>query len=452
MEKYDLFVIGGGSAGLKTARTVARAGWRVAVAEERELGGECYWAGCVPTKAMVRAAEVWRLVQHAGEFGVNVAEARADFGAAMRYKDRAVAESGGAPPRDGGLPVLGATLYREHARFESPHIVRVGRDVVSAEHILLAPGTVPAVPAIPGLAEQGYITNREAVALKTLPSRIAVVGGGPIGLELGQVFHRFGAQVTVLEAAGRLLSAEDAEISELVEQYLTNEGMRVITGARASAVRPADGARAVEIQTSSGVDEVRCDAVLVATGRRVDGDALCLAAAGLGLEHGFVPVDEQLRTAQPHILAPGDVHGGALFTHVASYEGAVAAETLLGKPAAPDLSVVPRCTFVDPEVASVGLTEAQAAANGEVRVLRFPFATLDRAILYGDTRGLVKLIVEQRTSRILGGHIVGPHASSLIAEICVCMKAGLPVTAISSVMHAFPTFPEAVEAAALQAP
>lgn len=456
MKEFDLVVIGGGSAGLKAARTAASMGRTVALAEERELGGECFWAGCVPTKALVRAAQVWHLVRRSGEFGIQADIRSADFAAAMAYKERVLRRVAGEGPSDGGLSKLGAAYFPVRASFEDSHSVRVGGNVIRASHILLATGTVPTAPPVPGLHETGYITNREAVDLAALPARLVVLGGGPIGLEFAQVLRRFGSEVTVVELAAHVLPREDVEVSELAAVYLKEEGVHILLSSSAIEVRrSADGReKLVRIRTPRGETEIPCDEILVATGRAAAVEGAGLEAAGVFHDGRCVPADHYLRTNVPHILAAGDVAGGYMFTHVASYEGRLAAiNAFTAAPEPFDHRVVPRCTYIDPEVASIGVTEEEAREQDrDIRVLTFSFADLDRAIIHNDARGLVKLVVDKLDGQILGGHVIGPDASSVIAELAVCMKNHLPVSAISDTMHAYPSFPEAVEAAAISAP
>jgi len=454
VQEFDLIVIGGGSAGLKAARTAARGGRAVALAEERELGGECFWAGCVPTKAMVRAAQVWHLVRRAQEFGIQAEIRKADFADAMAYKERVLRRVAGDGPSDAGLSRLGARFYPTHARFEGPNEVRVGEEVVRGKQIIVATGTVPAVPPIPGLKEAGFITNREAVNLTTLPRRLVVLGAGPIGLEFAQVFRRFGAEVTVVETLPQILPREDAEIAALAAGFLEEEGIRILTGARAEQVTAKPGgSRRVQVRRGETIEAIECDEILVATGRRAAIEGLNIEAAGVDFEARCIQVDHYLHTNVPHILAAGDVAGGYLFTHVASSEGRLAAlNAFTDKPEPFDHRVVPRCTFINPEVASIGLTEQEAAEQGMRAVTQsFSFADLDRAIIQGEARGLVKLVVDELDGQILGAHLVGPDASSILAELAVCMKNHLPISAIADTMHAYPSFPEAVEAAALAA-
>jgi pyruvate/2-oxoglutarate dehydrogenase complex dihydrolipoamide dehydrogenase (E3) component len=453
LQEFDLVVIGGGSAGLKAARTAAKMGRSVALAEERELGGECFWAGCVPTKAMVRSAEVWNLVRHARRFGMHVTVDHTDFAEAMKYKDEAVRQVAGDGPADAGLSRLGASYFPAHATFESAHEVRIGAEVIRGRNILVATGTVPRIPDIPGLKEAGYITNREAVNLTQLPRHLCVLGGGPIGLEFAQVFRRFGSEVTVIEKSDRVLANEDEDISMLAAAYLREESVRILTGGIAERVTSENGLKSVHVRQGAHSETIHCEEILVAAGRDAAFGGLNIETTGVRSTNRKIHTDEHLRTHVPHIWAAGDVCGGYLFTHVASYEGNLVAHNMFSDQLTPfNHNVVPRCTFIDPEVASIGLTECEAVETGAAITTHcFSFADLDRAILYGDARGLVKLVVNAADHQILGAHLIGPHASSILSEIAVCMQNRLPVSAIANTMHAYPSFPEAVEAAALSA-
>jgi pyruvate/2-oxoglutarate dehydrogenase complex dihydrolipoamide dehydrogenase (E3) component len=287
-----------------------------------------------------------------------------------------------------------------------------------------------------------------------LPKSLIILGGGPIGLEFAQAFRRFGAEVTIVELGPRILANEEAEISELVEGYLRAEGIALITSGRAVCAMKNDRGKRIVVRTADEDKVLEAEDILVATGRSAATGGLELDAAGVEHTQLGITIDGNLRTSQPHIWAAGDVGGGYMFTHVASYEGKLAAQNAFSKePSAADLRVVPRITFVDPEVASVGLTEEEAIRSGrDVVAHRFSFSDLDRAILHNDARGIVKLVADAKSGEILGAHLVGPQGSSILAEVTLAMKHRLPISAIAETMHAYPSFPEAVEAAALDAP
>lgn len=454
MQEYDLVVIGGGSAGLKAARTAARLGKTVAVAEERELGGECFWAGCVPTKAMIRAAQVWHLVERAREFGIEVDIRKADFAAAMAFKERAIQRVAGESLPDGGLSLMGIAYFPTRATFEGPHDIRVGDEVIRGKQIILATGTVPAVPPIPGLAEAGFLTNREAVELKALPKTLVVLGAGPIGLEFAQTYRRFGSEVTVLEVGASILPREDEELVGMAERYLQEEGIRIQTNALTERVDRVNGRKRLLVTHSGITEEIVCDEILIATGRQPAVQGIGIEAAGIPYSRHGVEVDEFQRTCVPHIWAPGDVNGGYLFTHVASYEGKLVANNACTDTLTPrDLRYVPRCTYIDPEVSSIGLTEHEAREKGfSVAIHAALFAANDRAVLYDAPQGIAKIVVNADTGQILGGHLLGHESSSLLAELAVCMRNGVPLSGLADTMHAYPSFPEAIEMAALTPP
>jgi pyruvate/2-oxoglutarate dehydrogenase complex dihydrolipoamide dehydrogenase (E3) component len=446
-------VIGGGSAGLKIARRAARAGRSVALAEAVELGGECFWAGCVPTKALVRAAEVRQLVREAARFGTQVQSASTDFASVTAWKDSAQKAVGGDGPADGGLGALGVHYLPCYARFLNDHLLETDAgDRIEAETIVLAAGTIPHIPPIPGLAEAQPLTNRTALRIGSLPATLVVLGAGPIGLEFAQIFSRFGSSVTVLERGPRVLPAEDPEISALLQQRLEEEGIRFVTQAAVrQVIVTSPETRTVQLSSPAGLEELQCEQILCAAGRAVDAERMGVAAAGIEMEGRFVKRNDELRSSVPHIWAPGDVGGGMMFTHVAAHHGSVVAENLLnGQNRKAQTRAIPRATFTDPEAASVGLTEEQARAGGHaVKVHRCDMASLDRAVLNGTPWGLVKLVSDADSGELLGAHIVGAQAGSMLAEVTLAVHHRMPVSALAETMHAYPTFPEAVEAAAL---
>ena len=457
-QEFDVVVLGAGSAGPKAARTAARAGAKVAIFEEALIGGECLYTGCVPSKALIHSATLWNRMGRAAEFGLPAyAGGPADFGAVMRHAQRTIQEVGGGSALD-SFARQGITTVCERAHFVDPHTVKVSKTGTQyrAKQFILCTGSLPAIPPIPGLEEAGYDTNRTVFDWTALPPRIVVLGGGAIGCELGQVFRRFGAAVTILHNGSRILARDDADAAQVLQEQLAAEGIRIVTHACAEKVTRCGAEKVFHMADG---EEIVGDAVLVAAGRKSNVAGLSLDAAGVGCdEHGRLKTSAHLQTNVPHIWAAGDVTSEYKFTHVASYEGAVAATNALAvlrgeDPCCPaDYRVIPRVTYTDPEVASVGLTPAMARMthpHDMLDIARFPFAHLDKAIITGDTRGFVQIVSLKSDGTILGGQIAGPHAGGLINEICLAMRARVPVSEIALTIHAYPTLPEAVEAAAL---
>lgn len=457
MADYDIGVIGAGSAGPKAARTAAGAGAKVAIFEESLIGGECLYSGCVPSKALIHSASLWTRIQRAHQFGLPAYSGpRADFSQVMDHARRTI-ETVGSGSAVESFARAGVDTICERATFVDSHTVetsKTGRRI-TAQQWILCTGSTPAVPKVPGLAEAGYETNRTIFNARSLPPRLVVMGGGPIGCELGQVFSRFGSKVFILHRGPRILARDDADAAEVLAKALTAEGIVIVTDARVESI---DGRGGVKVLNLGGGRTIECDMILVAAGRRSNTDGLNLAAAGIDVSDKGLTVGPTMQTNCKHIWAAGDVATEYKFTHVVSYEGAVAAlnavAAMHGKPPIEaDYRVIPRVTYTDPEVASVGLTPAVAQMRHDVAnvdVARFSFADLDKAIILGDTEGFVQIVSLKSTGEILGAQIVGAYAGSLISEICLAMRARLSVAEIALTMHAYPTMPEAVEAAAYQ--
>jgi len=455
--EFDIAVIGAGSAGPKAARTAAATGAKVVLFEEALIGGECLYTGCVPSKAVIYAASLWKRIQRADDFGLPAFDGRqADFGAVMRHARQTIETVGSGSAVD-SFNRAGITTICERASFVDPHTVVTSKTDrrFRAKQFILCTGSVPTVPPVPGLEEAGYETNRNVFERTTLPARLVVLGGGPIGCELGQVFARFGSQVTILHNGPRILARDDADAADVLHKHLVDEGIRVLTNAKIERIERNGEEKTLVMATG---ERIVVDAILVAAGRKANVDGLNLGAAGVVVENGRLKTEPTLQTNVGHIWAAGDIATDYKFTHVVSYEGAVAAINAVaaidGKPAiTADYRVVPRVTYTDPEVASVGLTPAIARmshADEEIDVSRFDFADLDKAIILGDTAGFVQIVSLKVDGTILGAQIVGAHAGSLISEICLAMRARLSVAEIALTMHAYPTMPEAVEAAAYQ--
>ena len=457
-QEFDVAVLGAGSAGPKAARTAANLGARVVLFEEALIGGECLHTGCVPSKSLIHSATLWDRMRRAPEFGLPAYDGPpADFGAVLRHARQTIEEVGGGDAIE-GFKRQGITTVCERVHFVDPHTVETGKTGARyrASQFILCTGSLPAVPPIEGLEEAGYDTNRTVFDWTSLPRRVVILGGGAIGCELGQVFRRFGAEVTILHNGARILARDDADAALVLQDRLTMEGVRIVTEAHVEKVLRHGDERVLLMR---GGEEIRCDAILVAAGRRSNVAGLDLAVAGVHCEDGGrLKTDMYLQTNAPHVWAAGDVASEYKFTHVASYEGAIAAtnavSVLRGEaPCCPaDYRIIPRVTYTDPEVASVGLTPVTARlsyAAEALDVARFPFAHLDKAIITGETVGFVQLVSLKSDGTILGGQIVGAQAGGLINEVCLAMHARMPVVEIALTMHAYPTLPEAIEAAAL---
>lgn len=449
MRHLDLIVIGTGSAGSSAAQAARRAGARVAVVERDRLGGECPHYACIPTKAMLRCARVYRMVKRAGEFGVRVADIGFDWSVVAARRDRMVDLVTGEERRYAmAFEQAGIAVVRGTARFVAEHTLDVDGERLAARHFVIATGSLPAVPDIPGLRETGFLTNLEASRATTLPASVAIIGGGPVGVEFAQIYAGFEVPVVLIEQEPQLLPREEREVAVLLRRFLEEAGVRVLTDATVVRADREDGRKRLHVRVGERVEVVEAAEILVAVGRRPAVDELELSRAGVQVDPRGVVTDPSLRTTLSHIWAAGDVVGRLRFTHVAAYEGHLAGmNATSGTAAVEDLRVVPRVTFADPEVASVGLTEAEAARDHAVSVRLYSFAALARAHLEGEARGLVKIIADAESGALLGGHIIGPHAGELIHEIAVAMENRVDADGLAGTIHAFPTLAEAVGAA-----
>ncbi|MEW6581339.1 MAG: FAD-dependent oxidoreductase [Actinomycetota bacterium] len=451
MHTHDLIVIGAGMAGINATIRAAEAGRRVALVERAMVGGTCPTRGCIPTKAMVRSAEIAHEARRAGEFGIRVTGVEVDF-AAVIDRVRGIIDKGSRGAR-GYLESLDAVeLIDGEARLTGPESVRVDGREISAARIVVATGAEPSIPPIPGLADVPHLTSDDVLRLTDLPRRIVVIGGGPIALELGQALSRLGAAVTLVEVLPRLLPAEEPEIVDMLAGYLREEGIEVLTGATVRAARPGP---ALLVEHGGRERLIEADALLVATGRRPATAALGLAEAGVELDRAGIRVDERLRTTRGSVFAAGDVVGlpyGA-FTHVARRMGVAVAENALDlAPQAVEPDLGPRAVFTDPELAMIGMTEAEARAAGHDVAVGTATPSGGKARAWGEERGMVKVVIDARTRRILGARILAYHGADLVHPVAVAMSApGGAVDPLLATMHVHPTLGEVVLAAAQRA-
>lgn len=454
---FDVAVIGGGTAGLVAAQTVAASGRRVVLVEASRLGGECTWNGCVPSKALIAAARLMHDIGRADRFGIQAPTPHVDFPAVMghvRSRIEAIARYEDASH----LRASGVVVRLGRARLEPGPSLVVDEEPVAARRIVICTGSRSSVPPIPGLAEVPFLTNETLFDLDRQPQRLIVIGAGPMGLEMAQAFARLGISVDVVDLVTTLLPREDPDIVAIARTSLDDDGVRLHLGAEIGAVRHAGGAYEVELRIAERHHRLAGDALLVAAGRRPNTDGLGLAAVGVRSRSAGVIVDEQLRTTAPGIFAAGDVTGVLPFTHVAAYQGRLAALNALGKRRRADYRVVPWVIFTDPEIAHVGLTEPEAQSrHRSCRTAVLPFSAIDRAVIQREPRGLVKLVTGGRPllgyaggGRLLGAHLIGPGAGELIHEFALVMQLHAFTGRLAQTIHAYPTLALGAQQAAAQ--
>lgn len=446
--RFDLFVIGGGGAGSETAFRVGESKTlRVGLVERDMLGGECNNYGCVPTKALLKAAKVVHSARNAAPFGIQVRDVAVDFPKVMQRVRGIVSHFsryGTTPFKEIGVEVyLGPT-----ARFLDPERMELDDGtVITSKRFVVATGSKAAVPPIDGLRETGFWTNEEATHLTELPPSIAIVGGGPIGVEFAQIFARLGSTVTVIEALDRILGPEDADASAVLHESLESDGVRIITSAKVVKVAQGGSGKKISLEDGTTVDAAE---LLVAVGRTPSFGLLDPDKAGIVLGKGGKPeLTATLKTTTPTIWCIGDATGDLLFTHVASYEGGLVSEQILtGKRVDADYRIVPRVTYTDPEVASVGISEQQAHDQGiDVVVGRVEIADNERAYIEAEPRGFVKIVAAANGGEILGATIVGANAGEMIHEIVAIMASHALANDAGGAIHAYPTLSESVRGA-----
>jgi dihydrolipoamide dehydrogenase len=448
----NMVVIGAGSAGLVSSYIAATVKAKVTLVEKHKMGGDCLNTGCVPSKALIRAARAVKDISRAESLGINVAEPKVDFPRVMVRVRQVISE---IEPHDSveRYRAMGVECLQGEANILSPWEVEVDGKTISTRNIVIATGARPFVPPIPGIEQIDYLTSDNLWELEELPGRLLVMGGGPIGCELAQAFNRLGSQVTLVDMMPRVLPREDEDVSEFVRQRFVSEGIEVLTGHQSIGFESRESGPVALLkasdQSEGGENKVVAfDKVLVAVGRKANTSHFGLEALGIELNaNGTVTVDEFLRTRYPNIYACGDVAGPYQFTHTAAHQAwYVAVNALFGelKKFKVDYSTVPWVTFIDPEVAHVGLSEVDAVSQGiPFEVTKYSLNDLDRAIADNEAEGFVKVLTPPGKDRILGATIVGYHGGDLLTEFVTAMKQGLGLKKILGTIHSYPTISEA---------
>lgn len=444
--RYNLVVVGGGTAGLVTAAGAAGLGARVALVERHLLGGDCLNVGCVPSKALISAARSVAAVRRAGEFGVRVeGEVRVDFASVMERLRRLRAE---ISPHDSAARFrdLGVDVFLGAGRFIGRDRLEVGGKTLRFAKAVIATGARAAAPAVDGLESVSYLTNETLFNLTELPPRLGVLGAGPIGCEMAQAFARFGSEVVLFEAAHGVLPRDDRDAARLVEAALRRDGVRLLCCGQDLRVSQAGKGIRLQVASHGEPHDVVVDHLLVAAGRAPNVEGLGLEEAGVAYGRRGVQVDDRLRTTQPRIYACGDVCSPYPFTHAADFQARLVIQNALfsGRAKASAL-VVPWCTYTSPEVAQVGVTAEAAAGRGlAVDTFTQAMSAVDRAILEGETEGFARVHVRRGTDQIVGATVVAAHAGDLISELVLAMKGGLGLRMLAAAIHPYPTQAEAL--------
>lgn len=440
---FDLIVIGTGAGGGVAAHLAAAKGKRVAVVEQEKVGGECPNYGCVPTKAVLQAAEVYRTILEASDFGINVGSVKPDFKAIHSWKNKAVRNTG----TEDGIEAYRSediTVLSGHAHFLSPWVISVGKRRFSAHHFLIATGTHDVIPPVPGLIESGFISYRQALDLTIMPKKLLIIGGGAIGCEFSHYFSTFGVQVTLVEFAPRLMIREDEEMGELAKAIFEHDGVDVQTNAKVIKVEKSGKQKIVTIDRQGTIKKVTVDEVLLAAGKSPNVD-LGLENAGVEYSKRGIEVERTMQTNVPHIYAAGDVTGMYMFTHTASYQSRIAGLNMFSalKHMA-DYRAVPRCVYISPEFASVGRSEDELrAAKTKYQVAAVPIDIIGRSNVTQQDTGFVKILADKK-GVILGASIVAPRAGEMIHELALAIQWKMKASKIDYTIHAYPTWSQAV--------
>ncbi|HEY4948771.1 MAG TPA: mercuric reductase [Candidatus Acidoferrales bacterium] len=442
--KFDAIAIGSGQAANPLSVALADLGWKVALIERAELGGSCINTGCTPTKTMVASAQVAHYARDAARWGVRASDVSVDMPAVVARKNQVVQKGrGGVQKRVDARPNV--KLIRGHAKFTGPHQVQVGTELFESEKIFIDTGTRPTIPKIPGIDTVPFLTNATVMELQAVPEHLLVLGGGYIGLEFGQMFRRFGSRVTIVHNGERIMPREDRDIASALQQALESEGVAFRVNAATKRVENRDGAIALTVESGGRSETLQGSHLLVATGRKPNTDDLGLEAAGVTADtRGYVKVNGRLETNVPGVWALGDVKGGPAFTHISYNDYQIVYANLIeGKNLSTENRYLPYALFTDPQLGRVGITETEARASGrKFKLGTFPMSSVSRAIERDETAGLMKIIVDAQSDRILGAAILGSEGGETVQILGAMIWAGAPYTILKGAVYIHPTMAE----------
>jgi pyruvate/2-oxoglutarate dehydrogenase complex dihydrolipoamide dehydrogenase (E3) component len=436
MNKRDLVVIGGGAGGLVVASVAAQLGLDVVLIEKQpQLGGDCLHFGCVPSKALLKAAHVAHTLRNAGDYGYSIDVPQTDMAAINASVQKAVSTIQVHDSHE-RFESFGCEVITGEAQFVSTDSVKVGERIISAKHFVIATGSSAWIPDIQGLENADFVTNEEIFNLEKLPEHLLILGGGPVGVEMAQAFARFGSQVTLIEKAERILPNSDPEIAETLMQVFASEGIELALNKTVTAIESDEAGTKVIMQDGSAV---RGDKLLVAIGRRPVIDGLDLENAGVEFSARGVTVNAKMQTTNHRIYACGDVTGLMPFTHVAEQQaGVIIANMIFKIPKRMDYRVVPSVIYTEPECAQVGVSVAETLGDKNIEIVRFEMSELDRAVAEHTTTGFIRLIVKK--GRLVGAHMIGPHAGDVIHELVLAIQGKMKLSKITAMVHAYPSY------------
>ncbi|HBH3650878.1 TPA: dihydrolipoyl dehydrogenase [Clostridioides difficile] len=443
----DLIVIGGGPGGYVAAIRGDQLGLSVVIVEKNELGGTCLNTGCIPTKALFKDAQVLNYFNHAEEYGIKVDKYGLDLEKVQKRKKKIIKTLTGGVK--GLLKANKVIIEKGEAKLISKDSVEIklcdgSKKTIKGKNILIASGSKSSKPPIKGADLGGVITSKEALEMTTLPKKIVIVGGGVIGIEFAGILNEFGSDVIIVEFLDSIIPMVDKEVASRLTKLLSKRGIKIIVSSKVEEIYKTDEELIVEISKNGEITKLDCTNVLISTGRELDIEGLNLEGLGIRYDKKGIEVDENYCTSMPGVYAIGDVIGGVMLAHVASEEGKVAVERMVGEKTSVDYNLVPNSIFTFPEVSTVGLSEEEVKdKNLDYIVSKFQFSGNGKALTMNDSEGMVKIIASKDKTTIYGVHIIGPNASDLIHEAVVAMKAMLTVEEVASIMHGHPTLSEA---------